>query len=889
MKDGGTSIDGQRLMPHPGETILQAARRAGIEIPHVCWSEGLAPEGGCRVCLVEVAGATRPVAACHTHLEPGMQVRTETPRLDRLRREILTLMADPHPAGAFTDVAAATPFGRLLQRYGMVANGTHPRRRGDLDGAHPYLHFDPSLCIVCRLCVHACEEVQGSFVYGVGGRGAHTTLRIGALDRYTPSACTACGACVDRCPTGAVTDRDRLDRAEADKITATVCGYCGTGCRIEVATRGEEVLRVEGVRDAAVNRGHLCAKGRFAHGWHSAGDRLTRPLLRRAGELVPVSWAEAIAFAAGRLRALRSAHGSDAVACLTSSRSTNEAAYLLQKLFRCAFGTNHIDCCARVCHSSTALAMGRMTGTSAASTSFHDLELARCLVVAGTNPTEAHPVVGARIVQAVLRGADLIVIDPRCTALAEYATLHLQPRPGTNVALLHGLAKALLETGALDRAYVAERTEGLAELETFLAGLPLADAARISGVAETDLRAAARILGRGPALFVHGLGLSEQTQGVAAVEALCNLALLTGSLGRAGAGMMPLRGQNNVQGNADMGAMPDALTGYQRVGDAEVRARFAALWGVPPPATPGWTVSEMFAAARDRRLKALWIQGEDPMQSHPEPERVREALGSLDFLAVQELFLTDTARLAHLVLPAAGCLEQDGTFTNAERRIQRVRAAVPPPGEARPDWQVFVELARALGLRWNYRHPGEVMDEIARAAPALFGGVHYDRLEGDGLLWPCPDATHPGTLTLHLGGFPCGRARFRAVPYLPPPELDVPGHPYTLITGRVLQHYNVGTMTRRTQQLELEPEDRLEIHPEDARREGLVDGGRARVTSRTGECVVRVRCTARVAPGTLFLSFHHPQTRTNALVGPHHDPESKCPDYKTVAVRLRPE
>ena len=883
---GEAWIDGRVVEPRSGETILAAARRQGIDVPTLCHVEGLPPPAGCRICLVEVEGEARPRAACHSALAPGMRVHTDSPAIAALRRDLLALHVDGEAVrGDFR----GTPFGRLLARHGLSA----PSRAGD-DGAvasHPYLRFDAGRCITCRRCLTTCADLQGGFVYGTGGRGFRTALLIGPEDRFETSPCTACGACVDACPTGALFDVDRESDAPGDATTETVCGYCGVGCRVEVTTRAGGVARIRGVPGAAVNRGHLCAKGRFAHGWQASQDRLRTPLLRTGSPSDPrwraISWPEATARIAEGFSATRERHGAGSLGALSSSRSTNEAAYLLQKLFRAVLGTNHVDCCARVCHASTAMALQLVTGTGAASTSYADIESARRIVVAGANPTEAHPVVGARILQQARRGARLAVIDPRRTDLCDVANAHLPVRPGANVAAFHAIAKLLLESGRVDAAYLAERCEGEGELREFLARLSLDDCAREAGVSQDSLREVADLLAEGPTLFVWGLGLSELVQGVGSVMALANLAMLTGSVGRVGAGLMPLRGQNNVQGNADMGSMPAQLTGYQALDDPEVRARVARVWGAAPPEQSGLTIPEMFEAARAGALRALWIMGEDVAQSDPDETRVLEALESLDFLVVQELFPTETARRAHVVLPAAGYLEQEGTFTNAERRIQHVRPALAPPGDARPDWIAVRDVARALGADWRYASPGDVMDEIAQVAPALFGGVSYARLEGDGLQWPCPSPQHPGSARVHERGFLRGQGLLVPVPPLRSSEHDVPGHPYLLVTGRVLHQYNVGTMTRRTPQQHLAPTDWLEIHPEDARREGIAAGSHVVVSSRWGEARVAARVTRRTPPGILFLSFHQPETHANRITGPARDPRSNCPQYKATAVRIR--
>jgi formate dehydrogenase major subunit len=855
---GSLRIDGLVVPLVPGETLLEASARAGITIPTVCHVPGLEPDGGCRICLVEVDGAQRPLGACHTPASDGMVVRTSTPSLEALRNAVRALADAGRPSG-------------------------------EREESHPYLRFDPEACITCRRCLHVCEDVQGQFVFDVAGRGSETRLIFGADERFATSPCTSCGACVTVCPTGALSDVDR----ERGPVTGTLCrarstcGYCGVGCQVEIEADAIGVRRIDGVERAAVNRGHLCAKGRYGHAWRESPDRLTQPLLRRNGRLEPVGWDDAIAFAARRLEEIRATHGPDALGVLTSSRSTNEAAYLLQKLFRSRLGTNNVDCCARVCHASTAHALRMATGTGAASACYDDIESARLIVVVGANPTEAHPVLGARIVQAVRRGARLVVIDPRRIELADRANVFLQLEPGTNVPLLNAFAARLIELDAIDRDYLAERTQGLDSLVTHLSRSSTPAAVRTCGLASRDFDAAVHeLVDAGPTLFVSGLGTSELTQGTGSVLALCNLALITGSVGRTGAGLLPLRGQNNVQGNADMGGMPDAFTGYQALDDADARARLSRIWSALPPTTPGKTIPELLDAAVSGELRGLWIQGEDIAQSDPNQRHVEVALARLDFLVVQELFPSETQAFAHLVLPAASVFEQDGSFTNAERRLQRVRAVATPPGDARPDWTVIRDIANALGCGWDYPSWSDVLDEIARVSPALWGGVSESGLEPDGLQWPCPVPGHPGTKRLHVNGFARGRATLSCVDYVESPERSTVERPYVLNTGRVLQHYNVGTMTRRTPGAALAPADELEIHPEDAGRERISDGDEVRIESSWGQVCARARLSTRVRPGTLFLSFHHPGTHTNRITGSARDPLSDCPEYKLTAVRF---
>ena len=886
MNSQQANINGQIVDIQDGETILQAAQRLGIEIPTLCYDEKLNPEGGCRMCLVESNHKRRPVAACHTPIQAGMEIQTHTPKLEALRRDILSLYLDDEQP-VFQGNGKESKFTGLLQDYQLQA--IPPPNPAKVDNSHPYLSFNPNTCITCRLCLNACEQIQGQFVYGIANRGPQSRLLFGAGASFADSPCVTCGACVDLCPTGAISDRDRLDPTPADSVTETVCGYCGVGCRLEVESARGKVLRINPVEDAEVNRGHLCVKGRYAHEYHHSSDRLTQPLKRVGEEFQPISWDEALDLIAEKLLTIKADYGANALGAFSSSRSTNEAAYLLQKLFRSIIKTNNVDCCARVCHSSTALGLRTVTGAGAASASYVDIEQAKCIVIAGANPTEAHPIVGARIKQAVLNGTPLVVIDPRRIELAEYADIHLQLLPGTNVPLFNAIAKVLIKEDLCDRDYLNERVEGFEEFRTFVQSLSLDEIANITTVATDRIRQAARLIGsHGSTLFVHGLGLSELTQGTASVMTLCNLGMLTGSIGREGAGMLPLRGQNNVQGNADMGGMPNLITGYQPLNNPELRQRLEQLWGGVPPEEPGLTSQEMINAAARGKIHALWCQGEDMVQSDPNETLVREALSNLDFLVVQDLFLCETARYAHVILPAAGALEQEGTFTNGERRIQHIRPAVTAPGAARPDWEAICDVAMNMGANWNYQDPGAVMDEIARVAPHFFGGVSYNRLQGDGLQWPCPAVEHPGTVTVHADHFIRGKGQLVALDYLPSPEHGVAGYPFLLITGRLLEHYNVGTMTRRTPNQVLVAEDVLEIHPADANRENISDGEQVNLESRWGSTQVKAKKSRRIAPGTLFLSFHYPETHTNRITGPHLDPQSKCPQYKAVAVRLQP-
>ena len=849
-------------------TLLEACRRAGVELAAFCHDDALSPAGHCRACLVEVDG--RPQAACVTPARDGAEVRTATGRLRAYRRDLGELMrAESLPGGSV---------GRTLSEWGV--DGTRYRKPASprpRDMTHAYLRIDLDACILCRRCVRACEEVQGQFVYAVEGRGSTSRLAWGGVP-FAETDCVSCGACVATCPTGAITDANRAAAPVMTRRARTTCGYCGVGCQLDVHAAGDRIVRIDGA-PAAVNHGHLCVKGRYAHTHTRHPDRLTSPLIRRDGRLVQASWEEAIATVARELDRRRGS-----VAGLSSSRCTNEENYLFQKWMRAGLGTHDVDCCARVCHAPSAAGMRAAFGTGAATNSLEDIERADLLMVVGANVTEAHPVTGARIKQAVLRGARLVVIDPRVTELAAMADVHLQVRPGGNVPLLNALACALVDEGFVDHAFVAARTEGWEDFEPFIRGETPERLGALTGVPAERVRAAARLYGRASRpMMLHGLGITEHLQGSEAVMQLCNLAMLVGALGRPGTGVNPLRGQNNVQGAADMGCQPDLLTGYVPLDDAAGVARFEAAWGRPLPATPGRILPEMYVAARAGGIRAMVVFGEDVIQTDPDSRHVRESLEALEFLVVQELFLTETARLAHVVLPGTSALEKDGTFTNGERRIQRVRRVLPPFGNARPDWEILCALMAAGGLSQPFRHPGQVWEEIARVAP-VFAGVRYERLEGEGLQWPVPALDHPGTRLLHVERFPRGRGRLARVVYEPSPEL---GGALTLTTGRVLEHYNTGSMTRRSDNLELVGGDALEIHPADAAARGIADGEAVAITSAHGAASARARITTRVAPGVVFLSFHFPETGTNRLTGQVRDRVSGCPEYKVTAVEVR--
>jgi formate dehydrogenase major subunit len=877
-----------------GQTILQALRGCGVEVPTLCHDDRLKPCGDCRMCLVEVAGRTHPVAACVTALADGMQIETHTPALESARRGLLQMWAQRYPVSAVTQFPDQ-PFHRYLRDYGVIRDCLGTAQPELVDDSHPYIHVDMARCIDCYRCVRICREVQGQFVWHVLKRGAETRIAPDSPASLLESSCVSCGACVDTCPTGALEDQTIFkltDLALSAPITwtKTTCPYCGTGCEMEVGTRDEQIVTIRPVLDAPVNKGHLCVKGRYGFDFINAADRVTEPLLREHGVWRSVSWEEALTYTAHRLREILAAHGPDSIGVLGSARATNEENYLTQKFARLVLGTNNVDCCARVCHGPTATAMKLTLGTGAATNSYDDLERAQTILVCGTNTTENHPIIGARIKQAVLKGAKLIVIDPRRIELAEYADVHLQLRPGTNVPLLNALACAIVDEALYDLEFLKTRVDDWAAFQEFIQTYTPESVAELCGVEAGQIRQAARLYATGgPALCVHGLGMTEHTQGTEGVMAIVNLALLTGNVGKPGTGVNPLRGQNNVQGSAHMGCEPRHLTGY--VGVEAGRALFEQVWQAPVPAQPGLNMMELLDGAAAGRVKALWAIGYDILLTNPNAQATREALQALDLVIIQDLFLNETAReFGTVFFPAVSSFEKDGTFMNAERRIQRVRQALPARGQAKADWEIICMLARALGhgAQFAFESAEEIWDEVRSVWPAG-RGISYARIEQAGLQWPCPDEMHPGTTILHGASFPVGaRAALRQLPFHATPERVSAEFPFLLITGRTLHQFNAGTMTRRTKNNLLHATDYLDIAPVDAARLQLRDGTPVRLRSQYGEAVLPIRLSESVKPGELFATFHTAEVFLNEVTSALRDGLSGAPEYKVTAVQVEP-
>ncbi|ARE85393.1 NAD-dependent formate dehydrogenase, alpha subunit [Roseovarius sp. TM1035] len=911
-------IDGVAVTVPEGTSVLRAAAEAGISIPKLCASDNLEAFGSCRLCVVEIEGRRGTPASCTTPVTPGMVVHTGSSKVRKIRKGVMELYISDHPLDCLTcsangdcelqDMAGAV--GLRDVRYeapkdgGMVNHFEARNTSGEAnpewlpkDDSNPYFSYDPSKCIVCNRCVRACEEVQGTFALTIQGRGFDSRVSAGnADDDFLASDCVSCGACVQACPTATLQEKSIIELGTPDRSVVTTCAYCGVGCSFKAEMNGDTLVRMVPYKHGKANRGHSCVKGRFAYGYAHHNDRILKPMIREriTDPWQEVSWDEALSFAATRLRSLQAQYGKKSIGVITSSRCTNEETYLVQKLARAVFGNNNTDTCARVCHSPTGYGLGQTFGTSAGTQDFDSVEHTDVVVVIGANPTDGHPVFASRLKKRLRAGAKLIVIDPRRIDLVKSphisAAHHLPLRPGTNVAVVSALAHVIVTEGLMDEDFIRARCDWdefqhYAEFISNPRHSPEATA-MLTGVDPAELRAAARLFAHGGnGAIYYGLGVTEHSQGSTTVMGIANLAMLTGNIGRPGVGVNPLRGQNNVQGSCDMGSFPHELPGYRHVKGPEVRAVFEEAWGVEIDAEPGLRIPNMLDAAVDGTFKGLYCQGEDILQSDPDTKHVAAGLAAMDCVIVHDLFLNETANYAHVFLPGSTFLEKDGTFTNAERRINRVRKVIPPlNGYA--DWEITQMLANAMGAGWTYSHPARIMEEIAATTPS-FAGVDYALLEEKGSVqWPCNEAHPEGTPLMHVDGFMRGKGRFIVTEYVATDEKTGPRFPLLLTTGRILSQYNVGAQTRRTANVVWHEEDLLEIHPHDAEVRGLKEGDWVRLASRAGETTLRAMLTDRVSPGVVYTTFHHPDTQANVITTDYSDWATNCPEYKVTAVQV---
>jgi len=896
-------IDGQSVDVPAGTSVMRAAAEIGFSIPKLCATDNLEAFGSCRLCLVEIEGRRGTPASCTTLVEPGMKVKTQSPKLAKLRRNVMELYISDHPLDCLTcsangncelqDMAGVVGLREVRYGYEGANHLSDPK-----DESNPYFTFDPTKCIVCSRCVRACEEVQGTFALTVDGRGFASVIAAGADEGFLESECVSCGACVQACPTATLMEKSVIEAGQAERSVITTCAYCGVGCAFKAEMKGAEVVRMMPYKDGKANHGHSCVKGRFAWGYATHKDRITKPMIRAkiTDPWREVTWKEAIDHAANEFKRIQKTYGRNAIGGITSSRCTNEETFLVQKLVRAGFGNNNVDTCARVCHSPTGYGLKTTLGTSAGTQDFDSVVEADVMLLIGANPTDAHPVFASRMKRRLREGAKLIVADPRRIDLVKTphveAAYHLQLRPGTNVALINALAHVVVTEGLVAEAYVAERCEpeAFAGWRAFVSEPRNSPEAMepLTGVPAAAVRAAARLYATGGnSAIYYGLGVTEHSQGSTAVMAMANLAMATGNIGRVGVGINPLRGQNNVQGSCDMGSFPHEYSGYRHVSDDSVREMFEKDWGVGLEKEPGLRIPNMFDAAIDGSFKGLYIQGEDIAQSDPNIQHVAAGLEAMECIVIQDIFLNETAKYAHVFLPGSSFLEKDGTFTNAERRISMVRKAMPPLGGL-ADWEVTMALSNALGYPMNYTHPSEIMDEIARLTPT-FKGVSFKRIDELGSIqWPCNDAAPEGTPTMHIDRFVRGKGKFMITEFVPTDERTSARFPLILTTGRILTQYNVGAQTRRTANTTWHDEDVLDIHPHDAEQRGIRDGDIVALTSRAGETSLRARISERMQPGVVYTTFHYAETGANVVTTEFSDWATSCPEYKVTAVQVRP-
>ncbi len=899
-------IDGQTITVPESTSVMRAAMELGTQIPKLCATDNMASFGSCRLCLVEIEGRKGTPASCTTWVAEGMKVHTQTDRLSKLRQGVMELYLSDHPMtgdNAMQDMADTVGLSHV--RYGFEGDnhvselradgGANPRFK-EKDESNPYFTFDPAKCIVCSRCVRACEEVQGTFALTIDGRGFASHVSAGMDEGFMDSECVSCGACVQACPTGSLIEKSVIKLGLPETSVVTTCAYCGVGCSFKAEMKGDEVVRMVPYKDGGANEGHSCVKGRFAWGYATHKDRVAKPMVRDkiTDPWKEVSWDEAIGFAATRFKEIQAKYGRGSIGGITSSRCTNEEVFVVQKMVRTAFHNNNVDTCARVCHSPTGYGLSKTFGTSAGTQDFKSVDESDVIIIIGANPTDGHPVFASRIKKRLRAGAKLIVLDPRQIDIVRSphveAQYHLPLQPGSNVAMVNALSHVILTEGLENKSFIAERCDPteFARWTTFIREERNSPEAMepITGVKAADVRAAARLYATGGnGAIYYGLGVTEHSQGSTMVMAMANLAMLTGNVGRNGVGVNPLRGQNNVQGACDMGSFPHEYSGYRHVSDNTVREMFEQVWQSVLDSEPGLRIPNMLDAAVEGTFKGIYIQGEDIAQSDPNTKHVTAGLENMECVVVQDLFLNETAAFAHVFFPGTSFLEKDGTFTNAERRINRVRQ-VKAPMQGKDEWQVVCELATAMGYDMSYGSASEIMDEVARVTPT-FKGVSFEKLDRLGSVqWPCNDKAPEGTPLMHVGTFVRGLGRFMITEFVPTPERTNRSFPLILTTGRILSHYNVGSQTRRTENVAWHKEDVLEIHPHDAELRGIRNGQMVSIASRVGATTLRAIISERMAQGVVYTTFHHPVSGANVITTEYSDWATNCPEYKVTAVQV---
>ncbi|HDP36520.1 MAG TPA: formate dehydrogenase subunit alpha [Candidatus Atribacteria bacterium] len=908
MKEVKLTIDSQEIIVEEGITVLEAAKRLGIKIPTLCAMPELGfNPGSCRVCVVEIEGEPTLSASCITFIREGMVIHTNNERVRSARQVVVELLLTYHPLDCMTcEKSGSCVLEDLAYDLGIKESRFgRSEKKLPIDGSNPFIIRDLNKCVLCGKCVEICNEIQQSHAIGFGYRGSETEIiagvgnNLGFETKMTPgfnakikySNCVSCGQCVAVCPVGALIDKAAQGKGRTWEFTKimTTCNYCGCGCSFDFNVKEGKVVKVTSNPESVVNGINLCVKGRFGYDYIHRDDRLTTPLIKKKGKFEKASWEEVYQLISRKFNHIKKESGSDSLAVLSSAKCTNEENYLLMKFGRAVLGTNNVDHCARLCHSATVAGLAQAFGSGAMTNSIKEIANASVIYLTGSNTTENHPIIALEIKKAVTKnGAKLIVADPREIELVNYATLWLRQRPGTDVALFNGLMNVIISEGLEDKEFITQRTEGYEEMKKSVLKYTPEIVEKITGVPAEDIRKAARIYATAPTVsLIYSMGITQHTTGTDNVLSTANIAMLTGNLGKESAGVNPLRGQSNVQGACDMGALPNFYSGYQKVVDPQVREKFSKAWGVGLPDKVGLTVVEILNAAYEGKIRGLFIMAENPAMSDPDLNHVREALKKVEFLVVSDVFMTETAELADVILPGVTSAEKDGTITNTERRVQRIRKAVEPVGESKPEWQIICELAQKMGYNMSYNNPGEIMEEIASLTP-IYGGMYYNRLDNNGLQWPCLDANHSGTQYLHKDKFTRGKGKFFAIEFKEADELPDEEYPLLLTTGRVLYHFHTGTITRRSKGLnEIYPEALVEINPQDAENLKVKDGEFVEVTSRRGKIKAKAKVTEKSGKGVVFISFHFHEAAANLLTNAALDPVSKIPEYKACAIKIR--